>query len=156
MRNTGTSTVSFAHRASLHWGEGRTREKTLQAWRQTLDFLKSWLCQDTVRDNWADITSLWAEHWSGNAGAGEEVWWVPGGEGHLMEGPTCIRGALPWSARSWFVFPHTCRSPQVALNCCSGAGLGFQSGLPGCHLKKSQGKGSFLFFGQGAWMCTVE
>ena len=73
MRNTGTSTVSFARRASLHWGEGRTREETLQAWREKLDFLKSWFCQDTVCDNWAGITSLWAEGWSGNAGAGEEV-----------------------------------------------------------------------------------
>lgn len=117
MRNTGTSTVSFAHRASLHWGEGSTREETLQAWREKLDFLKSWLCQDTLCDNWADITSLWAERWSGNARAGEEVGWVPRGEGHLMEGPTCIRGALPWNARSWFMFSHTCRSPQVELKC---------------------------------------
>lgn len=53
--------------------EGRTREETLQAWREKLDFLKSWLCQDTLCDNWAGITSLWAEDWSGNAGAGEEV-----------------------------------------------------------------------------------
>lgn len=70
-----------------------------------------------------------------------------------MEGPTCIRGALPW-VQSWFVFPHTCRSPQVALS--AAVGLDWAFGLV-CRLplKEITREGSF-FFGQGAWMCTVE